>query len=196
MEFLVWLEQSRFSMWIKDPDTWIGYDFYLSAHGVGMAILVGLSSAIALRILGVAPGVPLRPLDRVFPLLYAGFWINAVSGVVLLVIYPVMPVGNPVFYVKLACIAAAIVCIRRIRRHAFGTPAFRGTTPVTGPARTLAAVLLGSWLCAITAGRLMAYHGIANVELQTVMAMTIIALLALATGYAGSRTLARRVGGR
>lgn len=173
MAFFDWLEHSDFSMWVKDPETLFGYDLYLSSHAVGMAILVGLSVAVCLRILGFAPRVPLAPMEKFFPIMFAGFWLNAVSGIVLFVIYPRMPIRNPGFYIKLGLVVAAVVCLRRIRHQVFGNPACLGTEPVPQSGRILAGSLLFIWVGVITAGRLMAYHGIANVEWQVSLAMAV-----------------------
>ena len=177
MAFFTWLEESAFSMWVKDPDTLFGYDLFLTSHAIGMALLVGFGAALALRVVGFATGIPLNPLERLFPILYLGFWINALSGLVLFVIYPTKPITNPVFYTKMAFIVAAIVCIRQLR-HALFVPG--GQTVVTAKARALAGGLLFIWLGAITAGRLMAYHGIADVEREVTIAMTL--LVAAAAG--------------
>ena len=192
MTFFDWLEHSPFSMWVKDPDTLFGYDMYLSAHAIGMGILVGLSAAVALRILGFAPRVPLGPMEKFFPVMLAGLWINAVSGVVLFVVYPLKPISNPGFYVKLGLIVAAVVCLRRIRHQVFGNPACRGTEPVPADGKILAGALLLIWLGAILAGRLMAYHGIANVEWQVPVAMALVVPSMLLVGWLASRLLRRR----
>lgn len=188
MRFFDWLEHSAFSMWVKDPETVFGYDMYLTSHAIGMALLVGLSSALALRILGFAPRVPLKPMEKFFPVMFAGFWINAFSGVVLFVIYPLKPIGNPGFYVKIALVVAAILCLRRIRNQVFTRPANRGAEPAPeGGGKGLAAALLFIWLGVITAGRLMAYHGIANVEWQVSVAMTIVVPSMLFIGWLALR---------
>jgi hypothetical protein len=183
MQFFDWLEHSDFSMWIKDPETLFGYNLYLSAHAIGMAILVGLSAAVALRILGFASSLPLKPMEKFFPVMFAGFWINAISGVVLFAIYPLKPIGNPGFYVKIGLVIAAVLCLRRIRREVFRDPACAGTDPVPASGRRLAGALLAIWLGVITAGRLMAYHGIANVERQVSIAILVVVCGMLLGGW-------------
>jgi len=186
MAFFTWLEESAFSMWVKDPDTLFGYDLFLTSHAIGMALLVGFSAAIALRIVGFAPGLPLKPMERFFPVLFLGFWINALSGLVLFVIYPTKPVSNPVFYAKMAFIVAAIVVIRKMRSAVF-TAEPSGEVVVTQRARALAGGLLFIWLGAITAGRLMAYHGIANVERQVTIAMALLVTVVAGTAFVVNR---------
>ena len=40
----------------------------------------GGSAAIDLVLLGFWPKTPVKPLERLFPLIWWGFWINAVTG--------------------------------------------------------------------------------------------------------------------
>ena len=68
----------------------------------GLAFFVGISSAIALRILGVAPGLPLAPFRKLYPVMWLGFFFNAVSGVLLLIIEPTKFLTMVDFYIKLA----------------------------------------------------------------------------------------------
>jgi hypothetical protein len=188
MAFLTWLENSAFSLWIKEsPSIW-PYDILcLSAHSVGMAILVGVSSAVALRLLGVAPQLPLAPMGGLFPVMYAGFWINVLSGVGLFAAYPVKAVTNPGFYLKMAGVVTAVVCIRRIKRDVFAGPAHLGSQAVGAKGRMLAGALLLTWVGTITAGRLMAYHGIAGVERDTVIAVVAVTAAIVLAWYAATR---------
>jgi hypothetical protein len=185
MDFFAWLEHSGLAMWIKESDTLLGgYDLYLASHAVGMAILVGLSAAVALRILGFAPRLPLAPMEGFFPLMFAGFWINAVSGAVLFITYPVKAVTNPGFYIKMGGVVLAVVCLRRLRLQVFGNPVCLDTRPVPMNGKILAGTLLFTWVATITAGRLMAYHGVAGVEWGTSLAMLVVTGVMLLAGYA------------
>jgi hypothetical protein len=85
-----------------------------------------------------------------------GFWVNAVSGVLLLIGYPTKALTNPVFYLKLLLIAAGMVLLVRIGRQAFDErpAADTGSSPSL---RRLAIISLICWTGAITAGRLLAY---------------------------------------
>jgi hypothetical protein len=119
-----------------------------------MGFAAGIAMALDLRILGVAPGVPLAQIRRFLPILWLGFWINAVSGVLLLIGYPTKALTNPVFYLKLALIAAGMVLLVRIGRRAFDEAIADEHSPVL---RRLAIVSLVCWTGAITAGRFLAY---------------------------------------
>ena len=117
-EILESIENSGFSTWIRETPTVFGYSTILALHTFGMAFLVGLSGVIAVRVLGGAPSLPLAPLERFFPLIIIGFWVNALTGIVLTALSARSFLANLDFYIKLVAIAAAIVCLRRLRDHA------------------------------------------------------------------------------
>jgi hypothetical protein len=156
--FLLWLESTSLSQWVVGSDSIFAFPGILTFHAIGMGFAVGINAAIDLRILGVAAGVPLADMRRFVPFLWFGFWMNAVSGVLLLIGYPTKALTNPVFYLKLALIAAGMVLFVRISRRVFGDPHYaQSGVPSPQPLRRLAIVSLICWAAAITAGRFLAY---------------------------------------
>jgi hypothetical protein len=148
--FFVWLEATALSTWIRESTSVWAFPAILSLHTIGMGLAAGLNAAIDLRILGFAPAVPLLELRRFLQVMWLGFWINAVSGVLLLIAYPTKALTNPVFYVKLSFIALALLGVRWITRTILVEPA-------TGKGRLAAISSLVCWTGAISAGRLLAY---------------------------------------
>src|SRR5262245_43141321 len=106
--FLIWLEATSLSVWVRESTSVFAFPGILSAHAIGMGLAAGINTAFALHVLGVAPGVPTQELRRFVPIMWFGFWLNAVSGVLLLIAYPTKALTNPVFYVKLTLIALAM----------------------------------------------------------------------------------------
>jgi hypothetical protein len=86
--FFTWLEASALSDWVRSSPSMFAFPFILILHTVGMAFLVGANVAIDLRILGFAAGIPLSTLEKFFPVMWFGFVVNAVSGLLLLIGYP------------------------------------------------------------------------------------------------------------
>lgn len=146
--FLGWLEMTALSQWVVSSPSLLAFPGILSVHAVGMALAVGVSIAFDLRVLGVTSLMPLPEMRRFLPVFWVGFWLNAVSGVLLLVGYPTKALTNPVFYLKLALIAAAMTLLVKLSR-ADGVPYTRQ--------RRMALLSLFCWVAAITAGRLLAY---------------------------------------
>jgi hypothetical protein len=154
--FLLWLESTTFSTWMRESPSLFAFPGILAVHTVGMGLVAGINAAVALRILGLAPGVPLAEMRRFFPVMWLGFWLNLASGVALLIGYPTKAVTNPVFYAKLILIAAAVCLVRPVEREMVRSGvASAGVMPAS--ARMLAWASLACWGLAITAGRLLAY---------------------------------------
>ena len=185
MEMLAQLEASGFAMFVKESGT--AYTTALALHTIGLAFLVGISGGTALRILGVARSLPLAPMEDFFPLMWVGFWINAVTGVVLLSLYPTKFLTDGTMYIKLGAVALAMLNIRMLRAHVFGDGANLDTTAGTTKAKRLAGALLAVWVVAITAGRLTAYT--LPTKIQTAAAVLIFLVLMLLAGYIAARVL-------
>src|SRR5262245_892204 len=120
-----------------------------------MAILVGASFVVHLRVLRVAQGIPLQRLRLLYRFIWIGFIINLTSGLVLFVTQAADRIVDPVFYVKIGSIAVALWFGALVKRRAINP---RDAPQVaTRQNRSLAAASLGLWIIAIVAGRLMAY---------------------------------------
>jgi len=152
MEFLTWVEQLPFSTWVRESGSLYGYSLILTLHTIGLALLMGISFAVDLRLIGFAGETPVAPYERFFPYLWLGFWLNAISGVILLMADATTKMINPVFYVKMTLIALAVWNVTIIRKRMFGN-----SFPAN--AKTLAWISIFLWIGATTAGRLMAYLG-------------------------------------
>jgi hypothetical protein len=177
MTFLEWLENSPLSMWIKESESFWPYDiFCLSMHSVGMAVLVGFSTAFALRGVGYAPRVPIAPLRRFVPVIYVGFWMAMISGAGLFITYPVKAVRNPIFWLKMAGVVVAVLGVRRIIQEMFHRES--GSEVISPAASRASARVLIAWLVTISAGRLLAYEGIPSIEWVAGIGMIVIASVA------------------
>ena len=102
MGFLESLQNSAFGMWVAGAPTIWAYPTILTLHAIGMGMAVGASAVLDLRLLGVAPRMPLAELEGTFRPMWIGFVINAASGVALF-IAAASDIGiKPVFYIKLS----------------------------------------------------------------------------------------------
>jgi hypothetical protein len=153
-ELLTVLHDSALATWVRESSSLWAYPMIITMHTFGLAVLVGASAAVDLRVLGVARQIPLTSLRGFFPVMWAGFWLNAASGVLLLIAYPTKALTNPVFYLKLVLIGVATAILLVVRRRLLSQRA-----PASGPGRVklLAVASLVCWAGAITAGRLLAY---------------------------------------
>ena len=145
---LTQLEYSGLATWIRESGVLYGYPLILFLHTLGLSTLVGLNSAIDLRLLGLGSGIPLASLERTFGLMWAGFALNAATGSLLFISDATKHASNPAFYLKLVFVALAVATLARMWNRVF-----RGHRS----GKFLAAASLGCWFGALSAGRLMAY---------------------------------------
>src|SRR5688572_21919556 len=151
-----WIESTALSTWLRESPSMLGFPAILAVHAIGMAFLVGACAAMDLRMLGFAPRIPLSSTDALMPIVHLGFWLNAISGVFLLIGFPTKHLTNPVFYIKLSLIAAALVDTWLILKHVLRKPSVEGDgVPIKGKA--LACASLVFWAGSVVSGRLLYY---------------------------------------
>ncbi|HLI86359.1 MAG TPA: hypothetical protein VKV17_20790 [Bryobacteraceae bacterium] len=158
MDLLNALEQSHFSKWLLESNSVFAYPTFLFLHTVGMAMVAGVSAAIDLRVVGVAPAIPIRPLERLYPVMWAGFGINLATGTALVIADATTKLTNPDFGIKMAFVFGGIALLAIMRKRIFRYPAL-DQAPLPARARALAWLSLACWTGAITCGRLLAYVG-------------------------------------
>ena len=161
MNVLQAIQDSSFCQWVRESESLFAFAGILLMHTIGMGFVVGVNATIDLRILGFAPAVRLSALERFFPILWLGFWVNAITGTILLGADATSKLTNPDFYVKMVFIALAVVNLKMMRTRVFRDPLI-DKVPPSRMAKMLAITSLVFWLGAITSGRLLAYVGSAN----------------------------------
>ena len=157
MNFLDTLENLGFSTWVRESPSKLAYPTILWLHVMGMGVVAGLGAMISLRLLGVSSKIPVRPLERLYPLIWLGFWVNAATGTALLLSSASKRLVDPVFYIKMVFIFAGVAVLQMTRNKVFRRMGSDGMGPVPENARALAWAALICWFVAITAGRLLAY---------------------------------------
>jgi hypothetical protein len=155
LDFLAWLENTEFASWLRESGSIWAYPAVLTLHTLGLGVLVGASAVIDLRLLGAASHIPIAPLRRLFPIMWAGFWVNAISGALLFVTDATTKGTTTVFMSKLGIIVLAVIVLTTIKRSAFGHNPVSSNPPMS--VKALAAASLALWLAAIITGRYMAY---------------------------------------
>jgi hypothetical protein len=63
MDFLLKIEQSGFSQWVRGSDSLFAFAGILLLHTIGMGFVVGVNATIDLRILGFAPALRLGAME-------------------------------------------------------------------------------------------------------------------------------------
>jgi hypothetical protein len=150
--FLVWLEATGLAEWVRSSIP--GYPSMIALHAVGMAVMVGLSLLLDLRVLGWFGGIPLQALQRFFGLAWIGFGINFVSGSALFSAQATSYIVDWVFMTKMGLVLLGAITAAILQ------PAIVKAGPggqLSGGTKAVAALAIVFWVTAIVMGRLTAY---------------------------------------
>ena len=152
MGFLVWLEATGLAEWVRSSIP--GYPSMIALHAIGMAVMVGLSLVIDMRVLGWFAGIPLNALQRFFRLAWLGFGINFLSGGALFSAQATTYITDWVFMTKMALVLLGAVTAAILQ------PALAKAGPhgeLSGGTKAVAGLAIVFWVVAIIMGRLTAY---------------------------------------
>jgi hypothetical protein len=153
--FLKSLEASGLGDWVRT--SYVGYPSMIASHAVGMAIMVGLSFAFALRVLGLFGEIPYLALQRYLVIAWIGFAINFISGSALFSAQAADYVIDSTFLLKMAFVIAGMTMVAinqtQVRRHAVSW----GNGPASPATRVVAGLTIFCWVVAMIFGRLIAY---------------------------------------
>lgn len=156
-DLFTWLESLPISTFIRESNSLWAFPMFLFAHTLGMSIVAGGASLIDLALLGCWPrSAPIKPLERLYPAIWFGFWINLITGSVLLAADATKRLTNLDFFIKMGCVFAGVYLLFAMRRRVFEDPRL-DVAPVSGQAKLLAWLSLACWFGAILTGRLLAY---------------------------------------
>ena len=139
----------------ESPSVW-AFPTVLTLHTAGLAILVGASWLLDLRLLGITSrNTPLSNFNWVFPTIIIGLIVNLLTGV-LLFIKNATTWGVAVpFFVKMLLVVISVVLLLPIRKYTLAGNG--GNVKVGGSVRLLAIASILAWTAAVTAGRMLAY---------------------------------------
>lgn len=155
MDFFAWLEVSAVATWVREAPTIWAYATTLTLHTFGMGVLVGASTVLSLRLLGVGGTFSLAPMRLLFQVVWVGFWVNLATGTLLFMADASTRGTQLLFIVKLLFVAVGVAAVVQIERRLYSAK----TDPavVSSTVRGLAFLSLVAWVVSITAGRLLAY---------------------------------------
>ena len=145
------------AVWVRESPSIFAYTLVLSLHAIGLAMVVGTNTLIALRLLGFAPGIPLTTLRRFYLTIWSGFVINAASGVLLFMPEARSMAAMPAFWGKLGFVALGMVVAMTLKKRCLDDEAAMSAGVVPPLARKLAWMSLACWYLALMIGRLTGY---------------------------------------
>jgi hypothetical protein len=162
LDFFTWLERLPVSQSILGS-IWF-HPYLLVGHSIGMGVVVGIIFILDLRVLGYAPSIPIRIFERCILLGWAGFILNAVTGILMFMAYAHVLATNWTFQLKMLCIIAAGISIWLLwrslvqaRNASVAADQAASDLKFSSTSKWLAVASMFFWLGAITTGRLIAY---------------------------------------
>jgi hypothetical protein len=155
MGVLEFLEQTSLATFIRESESYLAFPTFLFLHTLGLSLVVGANTLVAIRVLGLASNIPLQPLRRLFPFMWIGFILTVLSGLGLGIAAATTRLVNPILLSKLVLVVISGVLMRRLEKNVFVQPDFKESEP--GTSKIMAATLLVLWVAITTMGRLIAY---------------------------------------
>lgn len=154
MGVLAWLESQPLAVWVHEsPSIW-AQPAVLTLHTMGMAVLVGASWALDLRLLGINRHVPLSAFRWVFPAVAIGLVVNLTTGVLLFTVRATTWGTSIPFLIKMCLVVGSAATLVPFRSLVLRSAEQRDVSSTT---RLLAVASIVLWSAAVTAGRLLAY---------------------------------------
>lgn len=152
---LEWLETTRLAVWLgESPSVWAA-PTVLTLHTTGMAVLVGASWVLDLRLLGISRHVPLSAFRWVFQAVAIALVVNLASGVLLFFKNATTWGTSIPFLIKMGLVVASAATLIPIRSLVLQSDAAEHEVSSRTRLLALASILL--WSAAVSAGRLLAY---------------------------------------
>ncbi len=157
MNFLTSLQENPIGAWVLSSD--YGYYICLVGHAIGMSVVVGALLMVCIRVLGFSKEQPLLQFEPLFAVAWAGFLLNAVTGLALFMANGPNLVKNPPFLIKIAFIFGGGLYMWALWRRLETDRAvvLDANGPASIRAKILAVATMAFWVAAIMAGRLIAY---------------------------------------
>jgi hypothetical protein len=155
LEFLNYLKASAFSEWLSV--SMAGFPTFIALHSVGMAVVVGLSLMITLRLHEVALDFRLQLIPRLLTIAAWGFVLNLVTGLALFITRGPEYITAAIFLLKMSFVVIGAILMfqlsGRLRPLNLNADAF----VVDRTTRVMSLIATASWFAAVVAGRMIAY---------------------------------------
>src|SRR4030095_12065497 len=106
-DFLIGLENTGVSIFIRESSSFWGFPAVLTAHAFGYCFILATNALVSGRLCGYAKIIPLKPLRRLFPVMWVGLIVTAITGGLLIMAAAEKRVPNPILWVKMVLIFVA-----------------------------------------------------------------------------------------
>jgi len=155
LSFLAYLEASAFSQWVLI--SMLGFPTLIALHSVGMAVVVGLSLMIALRLNRIFIDFRAQLLPSFLNIAVWGFVLNLITGIALFVSRGQDYITSAIFLFKLLLVIVSALILFWLRHRLSHKTLTTDVLVADSAARSLSLVCATTWVGAVVSGRLIAY---------------------------------------
>lgn len=135
----------------------LGVPTLMALHSVGMAVVVGLSLMVALRLNQVFTGLGARHIPRFLSIAAWGFALNLMTGLGIFISRATEYLDSFVFMLKMLLVVISAAILFWLRRHLKLVESTTGVLVADRSAKCMAFVSVATWFGAVITGRLIAY---------------------------------------
>jgi hypothetical protein len=155
LKFLTYLEASAFSEWVLTA--MLGFPTLIALHSVGMAVAVGLTFMVTLRLNQFITGLSLQQIPRFLTIAVWGFILNFFTGLALFIGRGPEYIQSYTFLTKMLLVAISAIILFWLRRHLKSIELTTEILVTDRKAKTMSLISTVTWFGAVVAGRLIAY---------------------------------------
>ena len=151
-----WIEDSAVAEYIRVSA--FGYPAMITLHSLGLAIMVGLSVVLSLRVLGFFGTIPYPSLYRLLKVAWVGFIVNFISGGLLFAAQATTYMTDVTFLLKMSLVIIGAILVGILQSMVKkGVTEWRPGEPAPTAAKVVAALAIVAWTGGMVTGRLIAY---------------------------------------
>lgn len=156
MGLITWIDNTWLAEMVRVSA--YGYPAMITLHSLGLAIMVGLSVVLSLRVLGAFSAIPFSSLYRLLQVAWVGFIINFISGGSLFAANATGLITHQVFLVKMSMVilgAIFVAIMQSMIKTAMATG--QGEAAAGTNLKVMAWLTIVAWTIAMVTGRMIAY---------------------------------------
>ncbi|MDX1561479.1 MAG: hypothetical protein R3305_01050 [Gammaproteobacteria bacterium] len=135
----------------------LGFPTLIALHSVGMAVVVGISLMVTLRLNGIITAISAPLVPRLLTVAVWGFGLNLLTGLALFITRGPEYIESGIFVLKMGLVLVSASILFWLRRYLLATAPPTETKLAGRFARGMAAAATAAWFGAVVTGRLIAY---------------------------------------
>lgn len=157
MGLFTWIEGTSLAEYIRVSAA--GYPAMITLHSLGLAIMVGLSVVLSLRVLGLFKTIPYSSLYKLLKIAWIGFIVNFISGSALFSSQATSYMTDSVFLTKMAMVivgAILVAIMQSMIRNVLATG--QAEASASRSLKLMARLTIYAWTIGMITGRMIAYQ--------------------------------------